>query len=139
TTADAYFLKGTVLTLFNCNGSTDSRQVLNRDSSYVYDACVWRGTIGGTASVDGVDAGSMVSQFLSAFPNPSTASGSTQSNIVQSMIDYFTKYDDWANSNFTDNTKKQAAITQQQTMMTLIYGIYSGQSGNNYPPQTPCP
>jgi prepilin-type N-terminal cleavage/methylation domain-containing protein len=122
-TLDAYFLKNTTLILFNADQSIDSKQVLIKDGSFVYDQSVWRGSLDANVVIDRMDLRSTVSDFLGAFPNPNAALGASQSNVVQAMMGYMAAYNGWAASNFLDTTLKGNATTAQAQMMSTLQGL----------------
>ena len=83
---EAYFIQNSILGLITHQGVLDSQQILIRDTSFVYNEGIWRGSIGGFTPVAGLDIGSVVDKFLAAPGNP--ASASTQQDVVKAMKDY---------------------------------------------------
>ena len=120
-----YFFQGSVLLLFDSN-KLDSKQVLIRDQSFVYDRNVWRGSLA-TNMFIGLDLNFVATQFLDAFPNPNAAVLSSKPFVVQAMINYFNAYRSWAEppSSFLNMSLQTAALTAQSDMMTAISGMYA--------------
>src|SRR5206468_7877629 len=94
---EGYFIQNSILGLHKAqNGGLDSQQILIRDSSFVYDQGVWRGSIVGGTLSGGLDIGSIVAKFLAAPKNPNAANTNQQQLIVAAMKDYMDKYEAWA-------------------------------------------
>ena len=126
-----YFIQNSVLYLYNhgTNGTLDSQQILIRDNSFYYDQDVWRGTIGGEGFLAGVDIASVVSRYLAAYPNVHAQNGTNQQAVVvQSMINYMDRYDDWAAAGFpsTSSPSYIAAVNAQAALRTAVQGQYLG-------------
>lgn len=141
---DGYFIQNSVLALYTATNIIDSRQILTRDISFVFDQNVWRGSLGGGSFLaKSLDIGSIVDKYLAAPPNPNAQYGAQQQSLVVSnMMAYFDAYDAWADSNFTDNTKKTTARNVQANMLAAVQGQYlnGGNTNNNFTPTpVPCP
>jgi len=126
-----YFIQNSVLYLYNhgTNGTLDSQQILIRDNSFYYDQDVWRGTIGGEGFLAGIDIASVVSRYLAAYPNVRAQNGTNQQSVVvQSMINYMDRYDDWAAAGFPSTTSPSyiAAVNAQAALRTAVQGQYLG-------------
>jgi type II secretory pathway pseudopilin PulG len=138
---EGYFIQGSVLNLYNNSVTTslDSQQVLLRDSSFVFEDNVWKNAIAGNyLPGSGLNLAAVVTQFLAAPPNRNAANtngNAQQVAMVSAMMNYMSKYDDWAAGNFTDNSLKNALINNYQpAMMEAVNGLYGGGSFNaNYP------
>jgi prepilin-type N-terminal cleavage/methylation domain-containing protein len=102
TIIDRYFIQNSALVLYKHSGEIDSQQILSRDSSFVYDQNVWRGSILGGFFLAGLDVASVVDQYLAAPENPNAANttattGATQQSfVVQKMRNYMDAYSAWA-------------------------------------------
>jgi type II secretory pathway pseudopilin PulG len=138
---DGYFITGTVLGLYATNGTWfDSSQIINRDSSFIYDGSVWRNALLGPAPSAGGNLGvfpsaySIVTNFLAA-PTNSAAGAASQIAVVQSMIAYMNAYDDWAASaTFPDHNSNHAfAVTMYSSMISNVNGLCCGP----IPPERP--
>jgi len=146
---DGYMIQGSVLGLYT-NNSTGfgpyTQQILTRDSSFVFENQVWRGNLsGGTAGGGGNNLGVMnlpdvVQQFLNAPANVNAKNGSAQqSMVVNSMLNYMSNYNVWANGNYADATMKSYLISLQGVMMTNLQGIYYAGTPSYYPTNpSPC-
>jgi type II secretory pathway pseudopilin PulG len=132
---DAFFLQGSIVGLYYDAGAgtnLDSRQILNADSSFVYFQNVWRANISGSqANQVGVfDFAAVVSAFLAA-PTNSVAGAASQSQVVQSMIDFMNAYYAWASAGFPGTKQKPDATyytpakNAQQAMMNAAKQLYA--------------
>src|SRR5207249_1992844 len=138
-----YFIQNSILYLYNDpthpnpgGGYLDSQQILIRDNTFTYDQNVWRGSIGGEAFLSGLDIASMVDRYLAAFPNAQAQNGaSQQAFVVQSMMIFMDRYDDWANAGFPYNggtaPSYVAAVNAQAAMKTAVQGQYLNASSPN--------
>lgn len=144
---DGYFIRNSLLYLY-VGTNVDSQQILNRDTSFVYDLNVWRSSItGGSFLAGSLDLGSIVDKFLSAPENPNAVNTvakngvQQQSLIVSNMVAYMNAYNAWADSNFTDNNLKTSAGNIQVTMMNNVYGEFCKGCGSftNNPSPINCP
>jgi len=149
---DGYFIKNSVLYLYT-QGRTniDSQQILSRDTSFVYEQNVWRGSLtGGSFLAGSLDLGSTVDKYLEAPENTNamytltnnghgnTSSMTQQSVVVSNMMAYMKAYTNWAASGFSDSTKKSTALSAQGNLRTVVQGQYLS-SGNYLPRPTDCP
>jgi hypothetical protein len=124
--------------LYNHDGKLDSHQILIRDNSFIYDQDTWRGSIGGQFFLGGMDVASAVDRYLAAFPNAQAPNGQ-QAFVVQSMINFMDKYDDWAGLNFPTNStdpSRIAVVNARDAMKTAVQNQYLGA---NKPTQVNCP
>jgi hypothetical protein len=150
---DGYFIRNSVLFLEQPRGNIISQQILTRDTSFVYEQNVWRGSlIGGAFLASSLDLGSVVDQYLQApentnamFTLTNNAHGNTdsmtqQSVVVSNMIAYMTAYTNWSAAGFPNNSLKTTAIAVQQNLKFSVQAQY--QSGGNpdfLPHPTDCP
>jgi len=134
-----YFLQNSVLYLHNHGGTVDSQQILIRNNSFIYDQDTWRGSIGGQFFLGGVDIASAVDRYLAAYPNVRAQNGTNQQAIVvQSMINFMDRYDDWSGAVFPYPSAQYTALANAQAAMkAAVQGQYL-QSGNNDPIQVNC-
>jgi prepilin-type N-terminal cleavage/methylation domain-containing protein len=134
---EAYFIQNSILTLYTHQGAIDSQQILIRDSSFVYNENVWRGSIAGGFFLGGLDVASTVDKFLAAPANLRAANGANQQAlIVQAMQDYLDAYQNWAGAVFPNGALKTTAGQKQTAMMTAVQGLY--QANVNNPTNVPC-
>jgi len=143
---EGYFFQNSVLSLITHMQVLDAEQVLIRDSSFVYNESVWRGSIAGGLMIGGFDIAGIVAQFLAAPNNPNAMNptgNQQQVLVVQAMMNYMDAYEAWAAANFP-RTGPNAylldnARTAQSAMMTAVWGLYKKISGQDYfPPEVPC-
>src|SRR5205814_3313245 len=111
---DGYFIRNSVLYLYRTWPNVDSRQILTRDTSFVYDQNVWRSSItGGSFLAGSLDLGSIVDKYLEAPENTNAVNTtvtnsanytgiSQQSVVVSNMTAYMSAYTNWAASNYQD-------------------------------------
>ena len=141
-----YFIQNSILYLYNRDPvpdatHLDSRQILIRDNSFVYDQDTWRGSIGGEFFLAGLDIASVVDRYLAAFPNARAQNGANQQGlVVQSMMTFMDRYDDWANANFPYNGGTDptyiAVSNARIAMVTAVQNQYLANSHN--PTETAC-
>src|SRR6185369_1662751 len=124
---DGYFIQNTVLYLYVGRTNLDTQQLLTRDTSYVYEQNIWRSSLtGGSFLAGSLDLGSVVDKYLEAPENrnamytlTNNLHGNTnvsltqQSVVVSNMVAYMSNYNAWADSNFADNNKYNAAVAVQ--------------------------
>lgn len=145
-----YFLKGTVLELYSSAPTValQHSEVLERDTSYVYESGVWRSSILGAAATGLGDVSGIVEAFLKAPENHNAANidpakpGLQQYIIVTNFIAYMSNYNRWEDSGFKDNAlKTYLSGTLQPRMMDAVQDIflYSGTGKNRYPINTNLP
>ncbi len=146
TNLDGYLIQNSVLFLYDGRANNDSRRILNRDTSFVYDQDVWRESIGGRSgggsAVAGLDLGSIVDQYLGAPENTNAFNYTPRTGtnqqwfVVSNMMAYLDAYNDWANSNFQDSSKKSKAVSVQDNLVTAVQNQYQdGGQGKNYSPR----
>jgi hypothetical protein len=143
---DGYLIRNSVLYLYQAQTNIDSRQILTRDSSFVYEQNIWRSSMAAGSFLAGsLDLSSIVDKYLDAPENTNAANtlattGVTQQSVVVSnMIAYMTAYTNWAASGFSDATRKSTARSIEVSLQTAI--LYQYQSGNpdHLPHPTSCP
>jgi hypothetical protein len=136
TYVDGYFIRGTVLALYNGSNPTnlDTQVVLNQDSSFVFEAGVWRSTLMGPAGGGGVgNSSDLVQQFLDATPNVNAQYPYTnlqQQIVVTNMLAYMSNYVAWAvttSSNFTpkSGTAYNNLTALHDSLVTAMQGLYA--------------
>jgi type II secretory pathway pseudopilin PulG len=130
----AYYLRGTVLNL--CTSADTNippvhTQILQEDSSFVFETNVWESSIVGPIPVLGSgDLASVVDAFLKAYPNPNAFYYTnnfyrTQQFLVAStMAGFMSNYYAWATNGFPNNWKTSLGNTQA-AMMNAIWGLYT--------------
>ena len=143
-----YYIQNSVLSLYYTNPAVansrvqDSIQILNRDSSVVFDLNKWVSWIsnpnpttlnvvtsggsgggpgGGTNGINNFDFSSLVNGFLAATATSLGPAG--QTNVVQSFVNYMSNYNNWANSNFTNNTAYNNALAAQSNLMSYVNNL----------------
>jgi prepilin-type N-terminal cleavage/methylation domain-containing protein len=139
-----YFLQGTTLQLYSMSSSgiyvLDHTQMLNTDSSFVYENGVWKGSVEGDVKMGSGDITDIVAAFLAATPNPRAANpinNSQQIAVVTNMITYMSNYYYWSTNGFTSALRTSLGLAAKQAaMMSAVQGLYYGA---NSPTNIPCP
>jgi type II secretory pathway pseudopilin PulG len=140
----AFFLKGTGLQLHSGPpysgppvSKLDSTQILNDDSSFVYEGGKWKASVQGKIAIGSGDIAGIVAAFLNATPNTNAyyPNGNYQQILVVSNFTlYMSNYNVWAEGNFTNATLRTHLISVQTNMMHAVRGLYSDFSSyDNYP------
>jgi hypothetical protein len=104
----------------------DSQQILVRDSSFVFESGIWKGSIVGGTMVGGFDIAGVVSGFLNSVTNQNAAANQ-QVTIVNTMLAYMSNYNVWAQGSFSDSAMQTyLKNTLQPNMMNAVVDIYKG-------------
>ena len=149
---NAYYLRGTAL---NLRTSTDTNtppaltQILQEDSSFVFENNVWQSSIVGPIAAPGTgDLTDIVDAFLKAYPNPNSrlyatnAPRTQQVQVVYTMRNFMSNYSYWANAGFGTPLKNALGLdAKQAAMMDAVQGLYSvnAQYTNLPPPNMTAP
>jgi type II secretory pathway pseudopilin PulG len=135
-----YFIQNSILYLHNHGGTLDSQQILIRNNSFIYDQDVWRGSIGGEFFLGGMDIASAVNRYLAAYPNVLAQSGTNQQAVVvQSMITFMDRYDDWAGLGFPTNSTAPSYIAVSNARVAMKDAVQGQYLGSYKPTQVNCP
>src|SRR6185503_7193345 len=103
------------------------------------DQNTWRGSIGGEGFLAGLDIASVVDRYLAAYPNRQAQNGTNQQVVVvQSMINFMDRYNDWAAAGFPSGSASTLVAVQnaQVAMKNAVQGQYLKNSYN--PTQVNC-
>ena len=134
TYVDGYFIRSTVFALYNGAYSTnlDTQVVLNQDSSFVFEAGVWRDTLlAPTGGGGGGVSSDLVQTFLDATPNVNAQYPYTnlqQQIVVTNMLAYMSNYVAWATATpaFKKNTTPyNNLVALHDTLVTAMNGLYA--------------
>jgi type II secretory pathway pseudopilin PulG len=140
-TVDGFFIQGSVLGLYtNANASClDTKQILSRNSAFVFENGLWRGSLSGSSMAGGIGLiGDVAQQFLLATPNVNAQNpigNAQQALVVSYMLSYMSNYNVWASQSFNNPGLKTYLQGIQGSMMSSIQGLYSGA----YFPTNPSP
>jgi type II secretory pathway pseudopilin PulG len=140
---DGYFIQGSVLTLYTGSSpyTADTQQILTRNSSFIIENGLWRGSLSGSSLSGGImNIGDLVQQFLLAPPNVNAqnASGNAQQMLVVSnMLSYMSNYNVWAQGGFQPGALKTALQGIQAGMVSSIQGLYKNPANAPANP-SPC-
>jgi hypothetical protein len=138
-----YYMMGTVLRLYNPNGTLDSTQVLNRRSSFKYEDGMWKGDPSGAIMPGGVDLAAVARAFLEAAPNLRAQYGADQQRLVLlGFMDFLRNYNTSAEGGFTDNALKQYMLdVVQPSMRQRVQGLFLKEAPVDFYPAngTTCP
>jgi len=137
TGVDGYFIQNSILGLFKHSGELDSQQILTRDSSFVYNQNVWRGSIAGGFFLGGLDIGSVVEKFLAApYNSRAEYTNRQQGIIVSNMMLYMDAYRAWASAGFPSGSLRNAATASQGDMVLSVRQLFEA---NSWHPNEGCP
>jgi hypothetical protein len=133
TSVDGYFIRSTVLALYNDATSLDTQLVLNQDSSFVFEQNVWRNTLLAPAGGGVAGTGDLVQQFLDATPNVNAQYPYTnlqQQIVVTNMLSYMSNYVAWAVATANTFTPKSGTaynnlVALHDSLVTALQGLYA--------------
>jgi type II secretory pathway pseudopilin PulG len=134
TYVDGYFIRGTVLALYNGAYATnlDTQLVLNQDSSFVFEQGVWRNTLLAPAGGGGTGVSSdLVQTFLDSTPNVNAQYPYTnlqQQIVITNMLAYMSNYVAWYATTppFKKNTTPYNNLTAlHDSLVTAMNGLYA--------------
>lgn len=134
-----YFLKGTVIDFYSSAPQITNQhsEVIERDTSFVYENGVWAASIHGGVAPGVGDVTGIVAAFLRATPNTNAANTVPpriqQTNVVNSFIAFMTNYSTWAANGFGNNALKSSLQTRRAEMMTNICSLFFDGSANFNP------
>jgi type II secretory pathway pseudopilin PulG len=146
TTVDGYFLRGSVLTLYTNSSAAgmDTKLILNADTSFVFEAGVWRSSILGSSFSGSYGVGDLVQQFIQATPNVNATTKVPANNqqilVANDMLKYMSNYNVWAYSNnYSKSSAAYSTLTAlQPIMISDIQGLYRISTGNYPTNPGPC-
>jgi hypothetical protein len=128
-----YYLQGTMLYLYSSisntpPGALDSRQLLTGDGWFLYQNGIWRSSAGRGSLPGGVDIAGVVAAFLNAVPNTEARYGADQQRlVVDSMMDYMSNYNVWAQGGFSNaSLKAYLTDTVQPNMIETFRDLFQG-------------
>jgi type II secretory pathway pseudopilin PulG len=131
----AYYMDGTILTMWRPDGVVDFRETLRADTSFVYQNGKWGRQL--TSADDGTsDFGQLVDRFLQGPAPCDPGSKATQRAVVNAFYDYLWGYADWA---FGDGSASPPIpsfagsglpSTSQYPSYSVIYDAQTHLSGN---------
>jgi type II secretory pathway pseudopilin PulG len=140
---DGYFIQSSVLTLYTGSSpyTPDTQHILTRNSSFIIENGVWRGSLSGASLSGGImNIGDLVQQFLLAprNVNAQNPSGNAQQVLVVSnMLSYMSNYNVWAQGGFKSGALQTYLSGIQGGMVSAIQGLY--KSPANIPANSsPC-
>lgn len=95
----AYYLDGTIVGLADTNGTMQTRQVLNRDVSFVYEDGFWRAQVKGlsTGNYLADDFSDKAGAFLAAAWYTGAFKGADQQSALVAMYTFMYTFTLWAN------------------------------------------
>ena len=125
---NAFFIQGSVLNLFSnvvVNPLPDSQQVLQRDTSFVYDQNVWRTCITSIslANTNIPDFSGIVNGFVNAGIRTNSNDNTINRQVAQDFIDYMAAYINWATNSIPFSTSKQPVVDAWTTMMIDVNNL----------------
>jgi hypothetical protein len=120
---NAFFIEGTVVSLFDSNQVLESRQLLRWPSTFVYERGSWRGQILQGLKLTDDDLYPASTLFLKSALNGNAGSGATPAVVVDAMAGYMTNYANWAAAGFPgEGTETRNAVQASQTALKNASG-----------------
>jgi len=94
-----YYFSGTVVGLHSPNGAVQTKYLLQRDISFVFEGGFWNGMIGGGQSVNALADmfAAQASVFYNSANNPGAQSGGTVYSALVAMYTFMFNYTLWSN------------------------------------------
>lgn len=119
-----YVLRGTKIWLYDSAGNLDSRQILNKNSTYYYENGMWKSSAVGADLPGGLDLARVAAGFLSATSNTNAMYGAAQQGIILGQfINFMTNYINWAKVGFPEGDRA-GLITMQQNMLLSCQELF---------------
>lgn len=113
-----YLLGGSVLSLVGTDDVIQSREVVDRATSFSFEAGIWRGQLFAgipVAALTGSELEAVATSFLAAPDNPDTAT--TPETVYAAIQDYMSAYNTWALAGYPANgTLRQAVVDTQAAL-----------------------
>lgn len=128
----AYYLDGTLLTLYRWPGTAadrDTREILHSDISFLYQKHKWARKLEGSDEVVGT-FGELASEFVKPPAPADPEFGSTQQAVLNLLFSFLTSYGNWAYGDTSTVTNKAGTVISPS--VPPYAGGGSG-SGGNYP------
>jgi len=103
TLTNCYYLDGTILGLYDCSANLQTRYLVQRNISFVFEDCAWRGQIQGAGTRTNTTTSSSSSNFVNrattfynTYPNPNAQSGASSISVLVTMYTFMFDYIFWA-------------------------------------------
>jgi type II secretory pathway pseudopilin PulG len=118
-----FLLNGSVLGLVGTDNQSQSREVMDRGTSYSFEAGIWRGQIfAGTAltALTGSELEAVATSFLAAPSNPDAlpaGSPTTTDQVYKAVQDYMSSYNAWALAGYPESGTLRDAVVQTQATL----------------------
>lgn len=97
---NAFFIEGTVVSLYDGTHAVESRQLLRWPATFVFERGSWRGQIFQGLKLTDDDLYPASTLFLKSALNANATSGATPDTVVDAMTGYMTNYANWATAGF---------------------------------------
>jgi hypothetical protein len=115
---NAFFIEGTVVSLFDVNQVVESRQLIRWPATFVYERGHWRGQIFQGLKLTDDDVYPATTLFLKSALNVNAGSGATPAAVVDAMAGYMTNYANWATAGFPgQGSATRSAVQAAQTAL----------------------
>lgn len=115
---NAFFIEGTVVSLFDGSQMLESRQLLRWPATFVYERGQWRGQIFQGLKLTDDDLYPASTLFSKSALNAHAASGATPDAVVDATAAYMTNYANWAAEGFPGpGTPSRDAVQAAQTAL----------------------
>lgn len=137
-----YFMKGSVLQLHSAapDMALQHSEVLESDTSFVYENGIWRSSIVGGVPAVLADASGIVEAFLRAPENIRAVNTNgmaiQQIMVVSNFVSYMSNYNVWAEGNFANTTLQSHLEQVQAHMMDSVWGLFLNPYKSSYSTNT---
>lgn len=114
-----YLIGGSVLGLLGTDSSVQSREVVDRATSFSFEAGIWRGQLFAgipLTSLTGSELEAVATSFLAAPEN--TATTTTTEQVYTAVEQYMSAYNAWALAGYPSSGPLRDAVTQTQATLS---------------------
>ncbi len=118
-----FLLEGSILSLVGTDNSIQSREVVDRATSFSFEAGIWRGQLFAgipIAALTGSELEAVATSFLAAPENPDTAT--TTEDVYKAVQDYMSAYNAWALAGYPSSGALRNAVTSTQSILSTAAG-----------------
>ena len=124
-----YYLDGSAIGLYDCATNLQTRYLLKRSISFVFESCAWRGAIEGgeTYNQTALEFLTHAASFLSSSTSTNAQQGASQFAMLVAMYGFMQTYTLWA-SECPHFDHHNAGVTQIPEYSLLDYIGGGGQS-----------
>jgi len=124
---DAWYLEGTMLSLYDSAHELESRQILKQPATFVYQRDAWRGQIYEGLELTDDDLYLANTLLTNSAQNPDAPGGGTPTGLMNALNNYMNRYAEWDAEGFpgsgsaSHNAVEAAGQTLKSVSENLIY------------------